>query len=188
MIHLLLVADTLGVLTSLAKRELVTSAMEASLGQRDIASLAEPGNPASPSGRIAARAGAVSRSRSRGWHAFALGSTFAPLGIDIERAERSGQAFRARRAFLGSEDLPVGDDHAAALRVFVRKEAILKARGVGFRDDPRRQPTAVLEASGTLVTADGWWLCEPDVEGLQVCVATRERQELTIFQADTGLV
>jgi 4'-phosphopantetheinyl transferase len=126
----------------------------------------------------------ISRSRSRESHAFAVSTSGAVLGVDIELASRARQALRAAPRFIGAGDAELGGDAIAALRTFVRKEAILKARGTGLHADPRAQPTlAASDASGWSRTQDGWWLYERELDDLLVCIAAAERQAVQLRMA-----
>jgi hypothetical protein len=188
-ISVLIVEDRSGALRSRAGRERVTRSQLAtqapnprSPGLSGSQAIAQPETSEPPVHRRG-----VSRSRSRCWHAFAASTPPRALGIDVEGLGRGGQALRASPRFLGDGDDPVGGDPIRALRVFTRKEAILKADGVGFRRDPRQQPTAgLLSTDNWTVTSDGWWLYEQQVAGLLLCLACREPQQITITHRAPG--
>ena len=92
-----------------------------------------------------------------------------------------------RSRYATSAERFVGDDPASTLRIFTRKEAILKARGTGFRVDPRQQPTAgIAIADGWTVTGDGWWLFEPSVPGVLMCLAARVPEKVRLDIVDLG--
>jgi hypothetical protein len=185
MIGLLIIEDVHGLLRTALSRERVT--------HRQLASHAQSGDQSVAYRRSLTRTPTscgVSRSRSRGWHAFAVSTGTHVVGVDIECLQRSEQARRACERFLGEGD-DGSDDDAVLLRTFTRKEAILKARGTGFRVDPRGQPTAgIAVADRWTLTADGWWLFEPDIAGMLVCLAARApdtvRLESSTFFAAPG--
>jgi hypothetical protein len=126
----------------------------------------------------------VSRTRSRFTHAIAVQIGGWPLGLDVEMAERAEQATRAAPKFIGADDEPLRD-RMSALRIFVRKEAILKARGIGLHFDPRRQATVPVQwRDSWLCTRDGWWLREWDADGMILCLATSQSTPVRMYRCE----
>lgn len=67
----------------------------------------------------------------------------APLGVDVELAARREDVASAAGIALHPDEHPVSPDEV--LRLWVRKEALLKAHGTGLMTDPR---SVHLDASG----------------------------------------
>ncbi len=181
MIELWIVADAGGFLAARARREEVTRRQLEGLGVPGPIGRRCEGCGASDHGALWIAGGAASRSRSRGWHAFAAADRPTRLGLDIEHLTRAGGARRAAPLFTGHND-ECGGPAPIALRTFTRKEAIVKARGVGLHADLRRQPTALSaqEADGWRATLDGWWLIEDNVGPVLICIASEHPQAVTI--------
>jgi hypothetical protein len=184
MIALLVIHDAAGRLRDRSARERVTAAQVRKFGHTPHLALGHPvcgfdrtqnATPWSAHG--------TSRSRSRDWHVFAASDRRSRLGVDIEHSSRAGQAQRAAPTFAAA-----GDEHPAAhplsaLQILTRKEAILKARGLGLHGELRDQPTlATPREPGWSVTSDGWWLYEQRIGPVLVCLATETPQLVTVIR------
>jgi phosphopantetheinyl transferase len=184
MIALLVIHDTAGRLRDRSARERVTAAQLRKFGQTPQLPIEQVvggfgrtqyGAPRSANGK--------SRSRSRGWHAFAASDRPARLGVDIEHSSRAGQARRAAPTFAAGGDERPAAHPASALRTLTRKEAILKARGLGLHGALREQPTlATPRERGWSVTSDDWWLYEQRIGPVLVCLATETPQHVKVIR------
>jgi phosphopantetheinyl transferase len=104
-----------------------------------------------------------------------VGVSRRPLGIDVERIgplahlSALARASLTWREALELECLPVERRVARFHRFWVRKEALLKARGCGFAVDPR--------CVDTTRPASGWhWIDATLDEGIALAVATPDSQ------------
>jgi 4'-phosphopantetheinyl transferase len=145
----------------------------------------EPGGrPALRSGRT--RALEVSLSRAGAFAAIALCPT-APVGVDIEGTEPLPDRERFAGSILTDVELaewqrvPGPDRDATLAQVFTRKEAVLKALGLGLAGDLRRVGTRIRPGPVGLHLLppsagdrDTWTVLDLDVpEGLRGAVAVR---------------
>ncbi|MEA2209683.1 MAG: hypothetical protein QOF54_2160 [Solirubrobacteraceae bacterium] len=185
MIQLLIVGDADGSLGTREGRDAMTLSQLAALGvaagelgRRCVCGSTDHGAPSAASDPSIG----ISRSRGGGWHAFAVSTASPVLGVDIEPASRAPQALRAAPRFVCAGDGSPSGDAGAALRAFMRKEAILKARGTGFHVDPHDQATsAVAVGPRWCRTQDGWWLHEREISDLLVCIAVDTPQPIDLM-------
>ncbi len=91
----------------------------------------------------------ASVSRAGGLLAVAVGDG-GPVGVDIETPRAASVATVAQVALHPDERL---DDDVQATRTWVRKEAVLKALGLGLTVDPRRLRVAGPDEAGRVL---GW--------------------------------
>jgi 4'-phosphopantetheinyl transferase len=107
------------------------------------------------------------------------------VGVDLEAARRLEESAAVAATVLSPteltamETLPAPERHAAILRLWVRREALLKGTGTGLRVPPAhidvgppdpavRRPVAVAGASWTLWDLTPW----PDAVGAVTCSGT----------------
>jgi 4'-phosphopantetheinyl transferase len=122
-----------------------------------------------------------SLARSGGRALIAL-AYFADIGVDVERTDRDTTGWtlwtqvltQAELAALPQERARRND---ALLRLWVAKEAILKAAGVGLSVDPRlvalRPSGQVASVPRALGNPGAWWLDFLEFDGLTASVALR---------------
>jgi 4'-phosphopantetheinyl transferase len=127
----------------------------------------------------------VSLARSAGVMLVAV-SRGAKVGVDVER--RCDRGLRAlpthalgKSERLALDRIPVTARAEAFLTCWVRKEAILKAEGVGLGVEPRRievsapdEPAAVQRVPDGIGPASAWTLADLDVPGCAAAVAVRQ--------------
>ena len=109
-----------------------------------------------------------SLSKAQPYYAFAVASF--PVGVDVERSDASSIAGElASDAFTTREldAIRVRGSHEA-LRFWVRKEALVKARGIGFADAPSK----ICAVDDVHACEDGMWYVRDiaQVESLQVAL------------------
>jgi 4'-phosphopantetheinyl transferase len=78
------------------------------------------------------------------------------IGVDVEQVRplRDARAF-TRRFFSAAEAAEAGDELARIVRIWCRKEALLKARGIGLV-----MPLAAVDVRGS---PPGWFIADLDV-------------------------
>lgn len=115
----------------------------------------------------------VSVGRTRGLTVVAVSD--APVGVDVEPA--------AAASFDGFDGVALHPDERASddlerTRLWVRKEAVLKATGEGLRTDPR----GLRVDTDRVVLADGVsaWVSDLDIDGYAVAVAVLADVEPTV--------
>ncbi len=121
-------------------------------------------------------------------------SLIEPVGIDVEDLRREVDHFAiASAAFSRAEN---GSLHSASpaerielfFRTWVKKEAYLKARGVGLSSDPSKLEISVPDNGGFVVAPSGerdsWWVADVDVGRAHVAAfATRgAKPALRLFE------
>ena len=109
----------------------------------------------------------------------------ADVGVDLERRVERGLRSLPAHALCDRERevldrLPEGERADAFLTYWVRKEAVLKAAGVGLGLEPNRievsapsESPAVRVVPDTIGPADAWTLVDLDVPGCAAAVAIR---------------
>jgi 4'-phosphopantetheinyl transferase len=136
----------------------------------------------------------VSHSHDRALCAFASGD---PLGVDIERIRANADCRAiAARFFAPSEQVAIGsfdepDRVGAFFACWTRKEAMLKALGLGVPADLRRievscrsgEPPGIVRLDAGEIDLDGWSLNDIDVGPLfRAALAVRRRRPTIIVR------
>lgn len=127
----------------------------------------------------------VSLSRSGGVAVAAAVEGRHQVGVDIEWADARPQGL-ARVVLARGEDLPSGDD--GPLRLWTRKEAVLKATGAGLTVDP--QGVRIDGLTVVAGPAGPWWLADIDLApGLigSVAVRAHDARIAAVARLDTSL-
>jgi 4'-phosphopantetheinyl transferase len=92
----------------------------------------------------------------------------APLGVDVEDLRRHVNMMAIARRFFTAEEAAALDRQPAAgrarafYRLWTRKEAVLKARGVGFAQPLQSVPVSIEPG---VSSSGGWRLADLDVDG-----------------------
>jgi len=125
---------------------------------------------------------AVSVSHSAGLVLVAIASGYR-VGVDVERVREGPWLLLPAHALapreLAAHDRCAPEERPAALlRYWTRKEALLKAAGVGLAVDPRSvqvsahdAPAGVESLPAELGTPTSWWLADLEVDGYSAALA-----------------
>jgi 4'-phosphopantetheinyl transferase len=103
------------------------------------------------------------------------------IGVDVEPVapwtpEVAAEGWLHPAELRAIAQLPADDRAVAATRAWTRKEAVLKARGTGLRDDPAAVDTAVGRTSATVA---GWTLHDvPVPDGWVASLAVAPDEEI----------
>lgn len=113
-----------------------------------------------------------------------LSASLAGIGVDIERLDRASQGLRdVAMSPTEVAALPTTADASGDLRVWVRKEAMLKALGTGLATDPRS-----ITLAGTTVVhgpQGPWWLHDVALaDGFAATVAARGALMATVLVSE----